>query len=53
MAPSRVPAVRYALAEHDLTTCRAMADAARRAPDAYQARRAALALASPALAETL
>jgi phosphotransferase system enzyme I (PtsI) len=53
MAPARVPAVRYALSEHDLATCKAMADAARAAIDAPGARAAALALASPAVAEIL
>jgi phosphotransferase system enzyme I (PtsI) len=53
MAPAKVPAVRYALSEHDLPTCKAMADAARAADDAAGARAAALALASPAVAEIL
>jgi phosphoenolpyruvate-protein phosphotransferase (PTS system enzyme I) len=53
MAPAKVPAVRYALSEHDFQTCKAMADAARVADDATGARAAALALASPAVAELL
>jgi phosphotransferase system enzyme I (PtsI) len=44
MAPTKVPAVRYTLGEHDLAACGAIADAARAAGDAAQARAAALAL---------
>jgi phosphotransferase system enzyme I (PtsI) len=53
MAPAKVPAVRYALSEHDLATCKAMADAARAAEHASDARAAALALAAPALIEII
>jgi phosphotransferase system enzyme I (PtsI) len=53
MAPAKVPAVRYALSEHDLATCRLMADAARAAADPVEARAAALALASRAVADIL
>jgi len=45
MAVPKVPAVRLALSLHDRATCVAMADAARSAPGAVQARAAALALA--------
>jgi len=50
MAVSKVPAVRFALAEHDLATCRSMADAARATADPAAARAAVQALSSPALA---
>jgi phosphotransferase system enzyme I (PtsI) len=45
MAPSRIAAVRAALAGHDLATCQAMAQGARQAPTPAEARAAALALA--------
>jgi phosphotransferase system enzyme I (PtsI) len=47
MAPSKVSAVRCALSAHDLTTCRAMAAAARACDVPADARAAALALADP------
>jgi phosphotransferase system enzyme I (PtsI) len=53
MSPSAVPAVRFALSRHDLATCRAIAEAARRAPTAGQARAAALALVDPKVREVL
>jgi phosphotransferase system enzyme I (PtsI) len=46
MAPTRVPAVRAALALHDLGTCTAMAAAARAARSPQDARDAVLALAN-------
>jgi phosphotransferase system enzyme I (PtsI) len=49
MAVPKVPAVRLALSLHDRATCEAMAAAALDAPDAAQARAAALALADEEL----
>jgi len=46
MAPTRVPAVRAALRMHDLSTCTAMAAAARAARSPQDAREAVLALAN-------
>jgi phosphotransferase system enzyme I (PtsI) len=45
MAPTRVPAVRAALRSHDLSTCTAMAAAAREARSPQDAREAVLSLA--------
>lgn len=45
MAVRKVPAVRAALAIHDMATCRAMADATLLAPSAAAAREAVLELA--------
>lgn len=53
MAAGKVPAVRFALAQHDLATCQAMARAAVAATDAVAARAAVLALAAPGLAVIL
>jgi len=53
MAVGKVPAVRFALATHDLATCRAMADAARAQDDPTDARAAVLALADPSLTALL
>ncbi len=53
MSPSAVPAVRFALSRHDLPTCRAIGEAARRAPTAGEARAAALALVDPQVREVL
>ena len=47
MVPSRIPAVRTALAHHDLDTCQAMAQAALNARTATEAHQAAFALADP------
>src|SRR5690606_2903679 len=53
MSPAAVPGVRFALAGHDLATCRAVAAAARGARDAAGARRAALELVDPRVREVL
>jgi phosphotransferase system enzyme I (PtsI) len=53
MSPSSVPGVRYALRNHDLATCREIADAARSARTAGAARAAALALVDPQAREVL
>ncbi|WP_447924757.1 phosphoenolpyruvate--protein phosphotransferase [Georgenia muralis] len=53
MSPSAVPAVRFALSRHDLATCHAIAEAARKAPTAAEARAAALALVDPHVREVL
>jgi phosphoenolpyruvate-protein phosphotransferase (PTS system enzyme I) len=53
MAPSAVPAVRFALGRHDLATCQAIGEAARTAATAGEARAAALALVDPQVREVL
>jgi len=53
MAVSKVAAVRFALATHDLDRCRAMAGAARAEDDPSAARAAVLTLADPSLAALL
>jgi phosphotransferase system enzyme I (PtsI) len=53
MAPSAVPAVRYAVKAHTLDQARAVARAALAADDAPGARAAALAALHPGIAETL
>jgi len=53
MAVSKVPAVRFALATHDLATCREMAAAARAEDDPTDARTAVLTLADPSLTALL
>lgn len=53
MAPTRVPAVRAALAMHDLGTCTAMAAAARAARCPKDARIAALGLADKLIADLI
>ncbi len=53
MSPSAVPAVRFALSRHDLATCTAIGEAARKAPTAGEARAAALALVDPQVREVL
>ncbi len=51
MVPTRIPAVRTALAHHDLATCQAMASAALAARAATEAHQAALELADPIIHE--
>jgi phosphotransferase system enzyme I (PtsI) len=51
MAPTRVPAVRAALALHDMRTCTAMSAAARAARSPQEGREAVLALASKLVAD--
>ena len=53
MAPTRVPAVRAALAMHDLGTCTAMSAAARAARSPQEARDAVLALANTLITNLL
>lgn len=53
MSPAAVPAVRFALRSHDMATCRAIGEAARRALTAGAARAAALALVDPQVREVL
>ncbi len=53
MSPSAVPGVRFALSRHDLATCRAIGEAARKAPTAAAARAAALELVDPQVREVL
>lgn len=53
MAPTRVPAVRAALRMHDLSTCTAMAAAARAARTPQDARDAVLALADKLIADLI
>lgn len=53
MSPASVPGVRCALRAHDLATCRAIANAARSARTADDARAAALALVDPHVREVL
>lgn len=53
MAPTRVPAVRAALAMHDLHTCQEMAAAARAAGSAQDSRDAVLALADKLIADLI
>lgn len=53
MAPSKVPMVRFALAQHTFAQCQRLAHLARSARTAYDAREAVLTEASPALREVL
>ncbi|WP_372593251.1 phosphoenolpyruvate--protein phosphotransferase [Actinotalea sp.] len=53
MSPSAVPAVRFALSQHSLETCRAIGEVARKAPTAAEARAAALTLVDPHVREVL
>ncbi|WP_144016142.1 phosphoenolpyruvate--protein phosphotransferase [Demequina sp. NBRC 110052] len=53
MAPSKVPMVRFALAQHTFAQCQRLAHLARSARTAYDAREAVLAEASPALREVI
>lgn len=53
MAPSALGAVRFSLQHHDRATCRQMADVARAAGSADEAREAVLALVDPVVRETL
>ena len=53
MAPSAVPAVRYALKSHTFAECQAIAQAALSAKTATQAKDAALALVKPEVREAL
>ncbi|WP_149204267.1 phosphoenolpyruvate--protein phosphotransferase [Actinotalea subterranea] len=53
MSPAAVPAVRFALARHDLEVCRRIGVAARAARTAPEARAAALALVDPEVREVL
>ncbi|MEP7763212.1 phosphoenolpyruvate--protein phosphotransferase [Sanguibacter sp. 25GB23B1] len=53
MAPAAIPSVRFALGAHSMTTCRAVAAAARSARSAAAAYRAALSLVEPEVREVL
>ena len=53
MSPAAVPAVRFALSQHSLETCRAIGDAARAGATATEAKAAALALVDAHVREVL
>ncbi|MCV2395493.1 phosphoenolpyruvate--protein phosphotransferase [Actinotalea sp. M2MS4P-6] len=53
MSPASIPAVRFALRQHTMETCQAMAQAARSAPSAAEARAAALAHVEPHVRDVL